>query len=390
MYDIDWEWNDRVDGLESELVQLEQTISRARARQAEILADLDRMQVDLSDGDRGMEDWTAARLDVSRQTAHRLMTLAHCDDRWILGQLRSGRLGLDRASHLVKLAATGCPPGLLLEAADEYSLGRLWGLIEARREVTATHEQFAFEARYLVIQPSLDESTFRLSGQLYGTDGQTVDKALRQRADEFSNVPGQSQGQMLADALSSVCADSLTGSSEPGNEGRAVTVAEVFVDAALAAPTGGEAGVTTSSGLRVGPATLSEILCEGRIRVIWTDGDKGPIAVTHQTETIPPAIRAWILHRDRGTCSIEGCRSRNRLQIHHIHQQHLGGDHDPENLITLCWYHHHVAIHMLGFRIDPTSPTHRRRLIGWQPTTGPPQKSPVRSILLVQLGSRIP
>jgi hypothetical protein len=134
---------------------------------------------------------------------------------------------------------------------------------------------------------------------------------------------------MLADALTSVCADSLTGSSEPGKEGRAVIVAEVFVDAALAAPTGGEAGVTTSAGLRVGPATLAEILCEGRIRVTWTDGDKGPIAVSHLTETIPPAFRAWILHRDQGTCSIEGCLSRNRLQIHHIHEQHLGGDHNP-------------------------------------------------------------
>ena len=277
MYDMDWEWNDRVNGLESELVQLEQVISRARARQAEILSQLDRMQVDLSDGDRGMEDWTAARLDVSRQTAHRLMTIAHSDDRWLLEQFKAGRFGLDRASHLVKLAATGCPTDLFLEAADDYSLGRLWGLVEERREVSATHEQFSFESRYLVIQPSLDESMFKLWGQLYGLDGEMVDKALRQKADEFPSLPGQSQGQQLADALTAVCADSLTGSSEPGKEGRAVTVAEIFVDANLAAPSFGEAGVTTSSGLRVGPTTLSEILCEGRVRVVYTDGDKGQL-----------------------------------------------------------------------------------------------------------------
>jgi hypothetical protein len=167
MYDMDWEWNDRVDGLQSELIQLEQTIGRARARQAEILTRLDRMQVDMSEGDRGMEDWVAARLDVSRQTAHRLMTIAHCDDRWLRQQLAAGRFGLDRAAFLVKLAATGASAELVSEAADEYSLGRLWGLVEARREIGATHEQFAFEGRYLVIQPSLDESTFRLSGQLY-------------------------------------------------------------------------------------------------------------------------------------------------------------------------------------------------------------------------------
>jgi hypothetical protein len=127
---------------------------------------------------------------------------------------------------------------------------------------------------------------FKVWGQLAGIDGQTVDKALREKAGTFPNLPDQTQGQVMADALTAVCADSLTGGSE-NTPGRAVTVAEVFVDAALAVPSFGEAGVTTSSGLRVGPATLSEILCEGRIRVIWTDGDRGPIAGTHQTEAIP-------------------------------------------------------------------------------------------------------
>ena len=354
----------RIDSLETELSAVETEIGRLRARQVEILTELDTHQVYLTEGDRGMEDWVASRLDVSPQTAHRLMTVVHAPDPWYRQQLAAGRWGLDRAAFLVKLAATGAPADLIDQAAADYSLGRLWGLIDSRRRIDPLTEQVTFESRYLVIQPSLDESMFRLWGQLYGVDGQLVDKALRQKADEFPILPDQTQGQVLADALTAVCADSLTDSSEPGKEGRTVTVAEIFIDAALAAPSNGETGVTTSTGLRVGPATLAEILCEGRIRVVYTDGDRGPIAVSHLTEAIPPAIRAWILHRDHGRCSIEGCRSRHRLQIHHIHEQHLGGDHSPENLITLCWYHHHVAIHMLGFRIDPRSPVHRRRLIG--------------------------
>ena len=379
MYDMDWEWNGKVDRLESRLLELEESISLARAEQAEILSELDRFQVDLADGDRGMQDWISAHLDMSPQGAHRLWTLAKNDDSWILEQLRIGRFGLDRASHLVKLSHCDVPSDVLLEAADNYSLGRLWGLVEQRREVTSSDEQSAFESRYLVIQPSLDESMFKVWGQLHGVDGQTVEKALRQRAGEFPSIPDQSQGQGMADALSSICADSLTGSSEPGKEGRAVTVTEVFIDANLAAPSFGEAGVTLSSGLRVGPNTLSEILCDGKIRVIWTDGEKGPIAVSHLTDAIPPATRAWVLHRDQGQCSIEGCCSRYRLQIHHIHPRAHGGNHDPSNLITLCWFHHHIAIHELGHRIDPKSPIHRRRLIGWRPTTGPP---PIRAHLV--------
>jgi hypothetical protein len=51
-----------------------------------------------------------------------------------------------------------------------------------------------------------------------------------------------------------------------------------------------------------------------------------------------------VLYRDQGACQAY-CSSRSRLQPHHIKPRAQGGDHDPDNLITLCWYHHHVAIH---------------------------------------------
>ena len=60
---------------------------------------------------------------------------------------------------------------------------------------------------------------------------------------------------------------------------------------------------------------------------------------------------------------IDGCQARTRLQIHHLTPQTAGVDHDPDNLVTLCWYHHHVAIHRMGYRIDPDSPPQRRRLL---------------------------
>jgi hypothetical protein len=44
-----------------------------------------------------------------------------------------------------------------------------------------------------------------------------------------------------------------------------------------------------------------------------------------------------------------------------------GGDHDTGNLVSLCWYHHHVAIHQMGMTLDPSSPPHRRRLKGPYP-----------------------
>jgi hypothetical protein len=63
--------------------------------------------------------------------------------------------------------------------------------------------------------------------------------------------------------------------------------------------------------------------------------------------------------------------SRYRLQIHHITRWADGGRSDPENLTTVCWFHHQVVIHGRGFRIDPESPPQRRRLLQ-PPIHGPP------------------
>ena len=336
------DWNETVGLIEGRLLAREAEISRLRSEQAKDLRTLDRLQVDLADGDRGMADWVASHLDLSHRSAARLMAVARAEDPSVDEAMAAGRWGLDRASLLIRLAKAGASPELVSEAAANYSLGRLYGLVLSLREVSSLAEQADFDSRFLVIQPNLDESVFRLWGSLHGVDGQTVDKALRRRAAGFGaagfgaigfgNLPDQTQGQLLADALTAIATDSLTGSS--GESGRAVVIAEVFVDSALAAPSHGEAGVTTSSGLRVGPNTLSEILCAGKVRVVYTEGENGPLAITHSSESIPPAIRSPVLWRDQGMRSIEGCSSRHRLQPHHLRLKAQGGDHHPDNLIT--------------------------------------------------------
>ena len=117
-----------------------------------------------------------------------------------------------------------------------------------------------------------------------------------------------------------------------------MTVAEVFVDAGLAAASLGEAGVTLSSGLRAGPNCLSEILCTGRIRVVYSGEDGKPIGVSDLSAAIPPALHSYVWWRDQGVCVIDGCRSRYRLQPHHIRERSQGGDHDPDNLALLVGF----------------------------------------------------
>ena len=86
---------------------------------------------------------------------------------------------------------------------------------------------------------------------------------------------------------------------------------------------------------------------------------------------IPRRLRRFVLHRDGAVCTVAGCTSRYRLQIHHITRWADGGRTNPDNLTTLCWFHHHVVIHGQGFTIDPDSPSQRRRLLR-PPIHGPP------------------
>ena len=191
-----------------------------------------------------MGDWTSAQLDVSRQTAGRLTQLAHTPDPEIEQAMAEGRWGLDRAAALAKLRQAGITPELFDEAAERYSLGRLYGLLERLRQLTPADEQDVFESRYLVIQPSLDESVFKLWGQLPGVDGRIVEKALSPAGNRPPRPPppdrraGPAAGRRFDLHLYGQPHRQL----RRAEEGRAVTVAEVFIDATLAAESFGEAG----------------------------------------------------------------------------------------------------------------------------------------------------
>lgn len=61
------------------------------------------------------------------------------------------------------------------------------------------------------------------------------------------------------------------------------------------------------------------------------------------TETYPAEwqqLRQTILQRDNFTCQEKDGYCSGPLQIHHILELSKGGSNDPDNLITLCKYHH--------------------------------------------------
>lgn len=216
-----------------------------------------------------------------------------------------------------------------------------------------------------MVQPRLDRSAYRITGQLPGLEGEYVAQVLQEAADSLPATPGIEREPMAtrqADGLVDVCQRATDAKGAGDRPPLSVPHLSIFLDARDAAPTDGEAGTWLASGTRIGPATLERILCEGTVDVTALTADGTPLAVGNSSTAIPLRTRRYVLHRDGGTCTIDGCRSRNRLQPHHNEPRSVEGNNGPDNLTTLCWYHHHVVIHGRGYHLDPNSPPQRRRL----------------------------
>jgi hypothetical protein len=176
------------DRLEQRVAADEHLIARIRARQMRDLAELDRRQVATADGSRSLAEWTASRLDVGLDTARTLVrTMRRIQDRLDLKKdLASGELTFDRVEALSRVS----PETGLMMHADVGAVRR-----EAAKQarISAEAEYRSARDQFMVLQPTLDESCWKLWGGLDGPAGALVDKVLTEAADA---LPDEDQGDL--------------------------------------------------------------------------------------------------------------------------------------------------------------------------------------------------
>lgn len=368
-------WNTAtITDMETDLVETEAEISRLRARQVVLVNELDRAQAHHSDGSRSILEWVQSHLDIDSDTARGLVFASRriARHRYLSFRLANGSATFPRTVAALRYAETGVSYHDVLDSFDR-DLAGIARLTARQRRVTRHDEEHTFAERYFTMQPTLDESSYRMWGQVPGVMGRTLETAICRRGDELRRTTSDESGtqsQRNADALVAIAQDSLDGAGTH-TDANSTPHVTVFVDATTDADPATTAA-EIAYGPRVGPHTLEAMLCSGRIQVVGMHNGT-PVVTSQATRAIPPAVRHAVLHRDGG-CTIDGCRSRYRLEPHHITPRSCGGDHAMENLTTLCWYHHHIAIHGNGYTIDPESPPQRRRLVRRlrQHGTGPP------------------
>ncbi|HEX6946084.1 MAG TPA: HNH endonuclease signature motif containing protein, partial [Acidimicrobiia bacterium] len=200
--------------------------------------------------------------------------------------------------------------------------------------------------RFLVLQPSLDESWWRIWGGVDGYAGEIIEKTLTELADQLPDLPGDhgylGAGWRKATALLDLCM---------GTEAPQADVS-VFVTAREAAETGAESGVVLESGTKVGRRALEAILCGDTATQVFAVTENGEyMRYGRKYRLATPSQVKALLHKYGGRCAADGCNSRHRLQAHHLRPWAEGGGTNLEDLILLCWFHHHVVVHQWGYEI---------------------------------------
>jgi len=366
-----------IEELEAELADRESRIALLRAEQVVLVQRAEWAQATQSDGSRSMEEWVQARLDVRSDVARDLVLASRRIARHprISRRLADGQISFDRAIATLRYAEAGATPDQVEESFDR-DLAGLSRLKARQRRMTTGDERSLFTDRYFVVQPSLDESTYRMWGQLPGVMGRTVEKAITQRSDELrligdSTGISSTRGQRQADALVSMAEDSLdvdresdTESSGAGSSCGRVTV---FVDAS--GTNAAETGAEIMYGPRVGPNTLEAMLCGGAaVNVVGLD-DGVPVVTSRASRAIPPAIRQRVAQRDGG-CTIDGCTSRYRLQPHHIIRVADGGTNDIDVLVPPSRRYPRIRVsHRSRFASPPQAPLALSHREPWATTT---------------------
>lgn len=388
------------DRVEQELIATEATVARLRARQAQLLAEIDRRQIPLGDGCRTLVEWTAGRLDVSPETARTLtqLTNTQTDRGALFKRLAAGEWSVDRTIETDRWIEAGIDPDRAVSESTSYDIGGLRHRIALTRRLHRVDEDRVFDSRFLVTQRSLDRTHGRLWGQLAGDDMDQVEHHLTTVADSFPPLPNgtrPTRPQRLADALvalttghhpthhtnsSSDDPDGRTeppnptdgtevahrpdptddssdaGSADVGTVSRPVGALSVFIDAGAAHTTGG---------YTIGDTTIDRLLCDAHLEHTALT-DRGPVELGGRN-TVTDRQRRRVHHHHK-TCAADGCQNHYRLQVHHRTHQAHGGDHHDTNLTLLCWWHHHIVIHRYHYTINPHSPPHRLRF-----TKPPPQ-----------------
>ena len=254
----------------------------------------------------------------------------------------AGRISYSKVRAITRVA-TPATESLLLEWAAHGTASQLERIVGGRRAVTrreaqelkaASHVSFLFD----------DDGTLVVRGRLTPEDGAAFVAALTRAREALEPEDVEEKGAPAGARATN--ADALT------------LITETFLGADTAAPLSRHertlvmvhANADVGEGhLHDGPnlstETLRRIACDAPACLIRRGSERLDLGRTVRQPT--RAQKRALMARDGG-CRFPGCGERRYVDAHHVWHWSDGGPTDVDNLVLLCWRHHH-ALHEGGW-----------------------------------------
>src|SRR6187399_2604598 len=261
----------------------------------------------------------------------------------IARELQTGAISFSQARELTRVATPSTEKEWL-----ETARGRTVREVE---QLVSGHRPGSLPADVTDLRLKKHRLCLELSGEVFATYREAMAKVRRDAGESIDEET----------AILLLCRQALEGNRDPGRASYqiALTVCESCRRATQQGR--GEA-------IEVGPEVVELAECDGQ-HIGRVDAHVGAVGVANgrdlvnaesvrATQTVPPATRRTVLRRDGGRCRVPGCRHAVFVEPHHIGLRSEGGDHDPENLITLCGAHHR-AVHQGRLPITGTASSAR-------------------------------
>jgi hypothetical protein len=343
--------------LELEARSLGAHLAAATCRWLAMLGELDRREAWRHWECRSMVHWLSWHCGVSLRTAREHLRVAHALATLplVTAAFARGELSYSQVRALTRFAT---PP----TEADQVDLARHATASQLDRLAAAvaqalSHDEPPPPPPRFAWRKLDDGDLVQLTFVVPGEHARTVIRALDQAAAALPAVdvegcPGAGHDHRALPARRAaalaVLADHLLASEHPASrteEDRVETV--VVVDATMLS---GEAPAEhgrccDGSGAPLAASAAQRLACTSTVRLVPTDGAGNPLDYGRRARLVPRRVRRAVLARDRHRCRFPGCDATAYLDLHHVEEWVRDrGETEPENLVTLCWWHHR-AVH---------------------------------------------
>ena len=346
-----------------------EAIGRAQRTFLSALVRIDRDGLWQGQGARDTAHWVCMRYGISGWKARRWIAAAHALEGLpaLASALEGGRLGIDKVVELARFATAETERELITWARTVacFTVRRQADLHEGeeREELRAAEEQ-----RYLEWWYHDEGRRFSIQGELPGSDGAIVERALERLARRIPEMPGeQGEGSMparRADALVALASARIGADPDPD---RATVVVHASPDLPRAEVEGGPV---------ISRSTLERWACTSRVQPVLEDAGAQVLGLGEAARVAPAWMLRQVRYRDRG-CRFPGCGTNAFTEAHHVRFWRHGGRTTLSNLALVCSFHHRL-VHEHGWRIQrtPGGELEWRRPDGTPHHVGPPPRAP--------------